>query len=269
MSPAVDITGDSIENNAIIINEEDDFLAVTHKASGTRLLVDRNTDLSDLWDAFDQGIETSEFWQDDGSGIAELLSQYNGINTPSVKTDSIDSDGDLNIQSDSDLNQNDIKNAGSVEADTTQTDNVSPNNETTVELSDVHPIQDYIFGGDKMGDSTSDRKIQAIGQGTSGTQTYEICTLSGTHDAVEITFVGHELNTSSSTRDAYIKWVVFPASVAASDNYRLEKIHDFGGGGRAPTLSVDQSTGQVDITKNTGLDTGWLKIETYGAEVVA
>jgi len=117
MSPAVDITGDSIENNAIIINEEDDFLAVTHKASGTRLLVDRNTDLSDLWDAFDQGIETSEFWQDDGSGIAELLSQYNGINTPSVKTDSINSDGDLNIQSNSDLNQNDIKNAGSVEAE--------------------------------------------------------------------------------------------------------------------------------------------------------
>ena len=124
MSPAVDITGDSIENNAIIINEEDDFLAVTHKASGTRLLVDRNTDLSDLWDAFDQGIETSEFWQDDGSGIAELLSQYNGINTPSVKTDSIDSEGDLNIQSNSDLNQNDIKNAGSVEVDAVSTESL-------------------------------------------------------------------------------------------------------------------------------------------------
>ena len=87
MSPDVSITGDEIENNAILIDEQDGFLAVTHVPSGTRLLVDENTDLSDLWDAFDDNIETSQFWQDD-DGIAELLSQYDGIRFPHGEAES-------------------------------------------------------------------------------------------------------------------------------------------------------------------------------------
>ena len=92
MSPDVSITGDEIENNAILIDEQDGFLAVTHVPSGTRLLVDENTDLSDLWDAFDDEIDTSQFWQDDGSGIAELLSEYDGIRFPHGEAQSFSTD---------------------------------------------------------------------------------------------------------------------------------------------------------------------------------
>ena len=199
---------------------------------------------------------------------------------PSGRTITVDEDVSISdivtdpLSSNVDGQGNDITNVGSlgsqsVNTGNTQTDNISPNNEDVVGISDVYPLRDYLHSGDGMPASFSDKKIRGIGESTSGGETYEICTLSGTHDFVEVTFAGHDTNTSSSTRDAYIKWAVFPASDGSTVNYRLEKIHDYGGGSDAPSVSVDQDTGTVEVSKTQQINTGWLKIETYGTEVTA
>lgn len=68
-----------LEDGDIEIVRLNDNLIFRDNAQGLTLTIDQDTELSQLWNAFDSSIDTSQFFQENASGLAELLSGYTGI----------------------------------------------------------------------------------------------------------------------------------------------------------------------------------------------
>lgn len=76
----IDPTVVEIEDGDIEITRLSDNLIIRDNKNGITLTVDQDTELSQLWNAFDSSVDTSQFFQEDANGLAELLSGYAGIN---------------------------------------------------------------------------------------------------------------------------------------------------------------------------------------------
>lgn len=68
-----------LENGDIEIVRLNNNLIFRDNAQGITLTIDQDTELSQLWNAFDSQIDTSQFFQENASGLAELLSGYAGL----------------------------------------------------------------------------------------------------------------------------------------------------------------------------------------------
>lgn len=97
-----------LENGDIEIVRLNNNLIFRDNAQGITLTIDQDTELSQLWNAFDSQIDTSQFFQENASGLAELLSGYAGL----------------------DLAGEDIENANVVNASTGEFGSVNTDNQT-------------------------------------------------------------------------------------------------------------------------------------------
>lgn len=82
--PDFELTRTLIENSSVEITKQDGATAITDPDTGRRLLIDEHVDVSDLWDAFENNIDTSEFFQD-SEGMAALISEYDGVELSSTQ----------------------------------------------------------------------------------------------------------------------------------------------------------------------------------------